>query len=266
VHAYVYAAKSRIADVAADLGHQAKSQELRSQAEELRKKFEGAFWSDGLSMYAMALDGEKRQCRVRSSNAGQCLFSGIAAPHQSRRTIQSLLDPGLYSGWGIRTIAAGESRYNPMSYHNGSVWPHDNALIAYGVADSRDKELALRVFTGLLDVSIFVELHRLPELICGFSRRPGKGPTLYPVACSPQAWSAGAVFLALQACLGLSISARESRIYLRHAALPEAMPEIRIRNLRVGDASVDLFFRRYQDIVGVQILRRSGDLEIVSFK
>src|SRR5437764_10271703 len=132
-------------------------------------------------MFAMALDGDKRQCRVRSSNAGQCLFSGIASAAESRRTIDSLLSPGLLSGWGIRTIATDEIRYNPMSYHNGSVWPHDNALIAHAVANSRDKELAQRIMSALLDLSIFVELRRLPELICGFPRRPGKGPTLYPV-------------------------------------------------------------------------------------
>jgi glycogen debranching enzyme len=225
-----------------------------------------AFWSDELSMFAMALDGDKRQCRVRSSNAGQCLFSGIASAAESRRTVESLLSPALFAGWGIRTIATGESRYNPMSYHNGSVWPHDNALIAYGAAGLRNKDLALNIMSGLLDLSIFVEMHRLPELICGFTRRPGKGPTLYPVACSPQAWSAGAVFLVLQSCLGLSISAKESRVYLHHAVLPEALPEVRIRNLRVGSASVDLAFHRHGDTAGVEILRRTGDLEIVAVR
>jgi glycogen debranching enzyme len=266
VQSYVYAAKSRIAAVANDLGCHAKAETLCAQAEELREKFETAFWSDQLSMFAMALDGDKRQCDVRSSNAGHCLFSGIASPVHSRRTLESLLSPNFFSGWGVRTIATGEKRYNPMSYHNGSVWPHDNALIAFGATTSRDKDLALRIMSGLLDLSIFVELHRLPELICGFPRRTGKAPTLYPVACAPQAWSAGAVFLILQACLGLSIHAKESRVYLHHTALPEAIPEVRVRNLKIGNSSVDLAFERHAEIVGFDILRRTGDIEIVALR
>ena len=266
VQAYVYAAKVRIAEAAHDLGLPARADRLREQSAELRQKFEAAFWSDELSMYAMALDGEKQPCRIRTSNAGQCLFSGISSGAHSRRIMDSLLSPSFFSGWGIRTVAAGEARFNPMSYHNGSVWPHDNAMIAWGAADSRRKDVALNVLTGLLDLSIFVELHRLPELVCGFARRPGKGPTLYPVACSPQAWAAGSVFLALQACLGLSISAKESRISLQHAALPEAISEVRVRNFKVGASSADLVFRRYQDTVGVQILHRVGELDIVSVK
>jgi len=266
VQAYVYAAKSRIAAAAEDLGLAGKGEMLRAEAEELRKNFETAFWSDELSMFVLALDGDKRQCRVRSSNAGQCLFSGIASAAHSRRIIESLLSPAMFSGWGIRTIATGEKRYNPMSYHNGSVWPHDNALIAFGVTSSRDKQLALKTLSGLLDLSIFLELHRLPELICGFPRREGKGPTLYPVACAPQAWAAGAVFLVLQACLGLSIHAKESRLYLHHTALPEALQQVRVRNLKVGNSSVDLVFERHQETVGVDIPRRSGDIEIVALR
>ena len=153
-------------------------------------------------------------------------LSGIAFPSQAARTMESLVDPEFFSGWGIRTIAANESRYNPMSYHNGSVWPHDNALIAFGAKNRREKEVALRILTGMLDLSLFVDQHRLPELICGFSRREGKGPTLYPAACAPQAWAAGAVFMVLQACLGLTIHAREPQICLYHSALPEALQRV----------------------------------------
>ena len=266
VQSYAYAAKSRIAVAAAELGFPEKAAALRDQAENLRRKFENVFWSDELSMFVMALDGEKRQCEVRSSNAGHCLFSGIASPVQSLRTADSLLSPAMFSGWGIRTLGTGEKRYNPMSYHNGSMWPHDNAMAAFGVTNCRNKDVALRVLTGLLDLSIYAELHRLPELICGFSRRPGKGPTSYPVACAPQAWAAGSIFLVLQACLGLSIHARESRIYLHHSALPESLPMIRIRNLRVGESSVDLVFHRNAETVGVDILRRSGDIEIIALQ
>src|SRR5581483_2952831 len=261
-----YAAKSRIAVAAQDLGFDQKSEKLLAEAEELRKKFESAFWSDEISMFAMALDGKKQQCRVRSSNAGHCLFSGIASQSYSRRTMDSLVSPGLFSGWGIRTIGSNERRYNPMSYHNGSVWPHDNALIAFGTTGLREKDLALKILSGLLDLSIFVELHRLPELICGFSRRAGKGPTLYPVACAPQAWAAGAVFMVLQACLGLSIDAKKSRIYLHHTALPEALPELRVHNLKIGESSVDLAFERRAETVAFDVLRRRGDIEVVALR
>jgi glycogen debranching enzyme len=266
VQAYVYAAKSRIAAMAEDLGLGGKGETLRAQAGELRRKFREAFWCDEISMFALALDGDKRQCTVRSSNAGQCLFSGIASEPQTRRITEAMLSPAFFSGWGVRTLAAGEKRYNPMSYHNGSVWPHDNALIALGAAGLREKDLALKILAGLFDLSIFVELHRLPELICGFWRRPGKGPTLYPVACSPQAWAAGAAFLVLQSCLGLSICAKESRIYLHHAALPEAVPEVRIRNLQIGESSVDLGFYRRAETASVDVLRRTGNVEIVAYR
>lgn len=266
VQAYVYAAKTQIAVVANDLGYTELATELRKQAEDLRSRFTAAFWADELSMYALALDGDKRQCRVRNSNAGQCLFTGIVPELQRRSMVDAFLSPVMFSGWGIRTIGTGEKRYNPMSYHNGSVWPHDTALIAYGVADGNDKRLALQSISGLFDLSIFLELHRMPELICGLPRSPGRAPTLYPVACSPQAWAAGAVFLLLQSCLGLSVRAKESRIYLYHSALPEALRTVRIRNLTVGHASIDLLFERHAQSVGLEILRRSGDLEVVAFR
>ncbi len=266
VQAYVYAAKKGIAAAAADLGYKELADKLLAQATDLRAKFHSMFWSDELGMFALALDGEKTQCRVRSSNAGQCLFSGIATDAQYRSISDGLLSPAFFSGWGVRTIVTGERRYNPMSYHNGSLWPHDNALIALGSLRRSDKDLALRITSGLLDLASEVMLHRLPELICGFGRRPGKGPTLYPVACSPQAWAAGSVFMVLQACLGLEIRASESRIYLHHSALPEKLQHVRIRNLKVGNASVDLSCERYAETVSVNILRRSGSVEILAMR
>lgn len=266
VQAYVYAAKSQVAVAAEDLGLHERARALRAQAETLKSKFQTAFWSDELSMFCIALDGDKRPCRVRSSNAGQCLFSGIASPEQAQLTMQELLSPVFFSGWGVRTIASGQQRYNPMSYHNGSVWPHDNALIAFGAAHAREKALTLKILTGMLDLSIFVDLHRLPELICGFPRHPGNGPTLYPVACSPQAWAAGTVFLILQSCLGLSIDAKQLRICAHHMALPESIDAVRVRNLKVGNASVDLAFERRAKTVALDILRRDGEVEIISIR
>ncbi|KAA6456477.1 amylo-alpha-1,6-glucosidase [Acidobacteria bacterium AB60] len=266
VQSYVYAAKRGIAAAAAVIGQDTLAEQLLAQAEDLRAKFEAQFWSDELGMYVLALDGKKQPCRVRSSNAGHCLFSGIASEDHVKSVTEALLSPAFFSGWGIRTLVTGEKRYNPMSYHNGSMWPHDNAVIAYGALRRPDKQLPLRVLSGLLDLSENVNLHRLPELICGFSRRQGKGPTLYPVACSPQAWAAGAVFWLLQACLGLEINAKESRVYLYHSALPSALEHVQIKNLRVGNACLDLAFERYEETVGVNITRRTGHVEIVALR
>jgi glycogen debranching enzyme len=266
VQSYVYAARMGVTAIAAALGHTSIAEAQRLKASQLRNRFDASFWCDDLSTFAIALDGEKRPCRVRSSNAGHTLFSGLALSARRQSLIKDLLSPGLFSGWGVRTIAAEEKRYNPMSYHNGSVWPHDNSLIAYGALNSRHKELPLQILSALTDQSKSLELHRLPELICGFPRRPGKAPTLYPVACSPQAWAAGACFLVLQSCLGLSLHAGESRIYLRHTALPESLSSVEIHNLRVGSASVDLAFERRAHTVSIDILRRSGEVEIVALR
>jgi glycogen debranching enzyme len=262
VQAYVYAAKRGIGAVAAALGYHEQGKELEREAEALRTRFHEAFWCEEMSLYALALDKEKRQCQVRSSNAGQCLFSGIASAEHAHRIAERLLSGAFFSGWGIRTIASSEVRYNPMSYHNGSVWPHDSALIAYGLWQTEGKDLPCKVLTGLFDASIFLESHRLPELFCGFSRSPGKGPTLYPVACAPQAWAAGAVFLVLQSCLGLSVHAAESRICLSYPCLPESIQAVRIQNLCVGGNSIDLEVRRNAQSVSVDILRRTGNLQV----
>ncbi len=263
VQSYVYAAKSGMSELAKEMGDLALADRLSIEASELRANFSSKFWSDELSLFVLALDGEKNQCRVRSSNAGHCLFSGIASDLQHRSISKELLSPASYSGWGIRTIVAGEKRYNPMSYHNGSIWPHDNAIIAWGALRKRDKELPLRILSGLLDLSSEVIQHRLPELICGFARRHGKGPTLYPVACAPQAWAAGAAFMVLQACLGLEVRALEHRIYLHYSALPEALNHVNVSNLRLGDASLDLSFERQGEGVDVNIRRRTGNVEVV---
>jgi glycogen debranching enzyme len=153
-----------------------------------------------------------------------------------------------------------------MSYHNGSVWPHDNALIAHGFARFGLKQEVLKVFTGLFDANLFVDLHRMPELFCGFIRRPGEGATLYPVACAPQSWAAAAVFLLLQACLGLEIDAPRSSVRFAYPLLPEWLPELRIHNLQVGPGSLDLHLQRFGENVGISILRRDGDIEVVSVK
>jgi glycogen debranching enzyme len=266
VQGYVYAAKRAAAGLAAALGKDALSKELSAEGEELRARFEAVFWDEGLSTYALALDGEKRPCRIRTSNAGHALFTGIASAERAARVAATLLAEESFSGWGIRTLASSEVRYNPMSYHNGSVWPHDNALIAYGLARYGLKESALKILTALFDASLFVELHRLPELFCGFARRQGEGPTLYPVACAPQAWAVGSVFLLLRVCLGLTVDGLGRRVQFSRPALPEFLREIRIFNFATARGSVDVLVHRYPEDVAIQVLRRSGNLEIVSIR
>jgi glycogen debranching enzyme len=266
VQAYVYAAKRGISEAAAALGRRALAESLQHQAFALRERFQAAFWCEEIGLYALALDGAKEPCRVRSSNAGQCLFTGIATFEHAQTVAQGLIASDFYSGWGVRTIATSAARYNPMSYHNGSVWPHDNALMAFGVLRSKTKDLACEILSGLLDASAFLDLHRLPELFCGLPRDAGRGPTLYPVACAPQAWAAGAVFLILQSCLGLTIRAEESRIYFYYPALPKSVQRVNLRNLWVGNGSVDLDFVRQEHTVSVGIPRRQGDVEVVIVK
>ena len=266
VQGYVYAAKRCAASIAKALGHNFRCGVLEDQADAVRKRFEQAFWCEEISTYALALDGRKAPCRVRASNAGHCLFTGIASPERGRMVAQSLLAPPLYSGWGIRTLGTAEARYNPMSYHNGSVWPHDNALICHGIARYGLSNAAVQVLTGLFDASILLDLHRLPELFCGFARRPHEGPTLYPVACSPQAWSAATVFMLLSACLGIEIRGGAGEVRFNRAVLPESIPEIKLSNLRVGRGSVDLAIQRFKENISVNILRREGDIRILTVK
>jgi glycogen debranching enzyme len=262
----VYAARQAAATLATALGRAEQAEALRRQAEELRRRFEEAFWCEELSTYALALDGRKEPCRVRASNAGHCLFTGIVSPDRAARVAETLLSDASFSGWGVRTVAETEARYNPMSYHNGSVWPHDNGLIAAGLARYRLTQQVQQVFTGLFDASIFMDLHRMPELFCGFVRRPGTGPTLYPVACAPQSWAGAAVFSLIQSLLGLTIDAPRRQIRFDRSVLPQSLKRIWITNLRVADATVDLSIERYPSDVGVELLRREGDVEIVVLK
>lgn len=266
VQGYVYDAKLQASKLADAMGYGDRASQLRRQARSLRERFEEAFWCDDLSTYALALDGHKRPCRVSTSNAGHCLYTGIASDEHAKRLAATLMSDHMFSGWGIRTLADTERRYNPMSYHNGSVWPHDNAMIAVGLGRYGLKAEVEKVMTGLFEVSLVLDFHRLPELFCGFVRRPGQGLTRYPVACNPQAWAAGSTFMALQACLGLSIIASERKVIFHHPILPRFLGEMQIKNLKVGTASVDLLLRRHDFDVGITVIRREGQVEVVSVK
>jgi glycogen debranching enzyme len=262
VQAYVYDARRRAAALAEALGDDSRADRLRHQAEQLRAAFEAAFWCEAESTYALALDGHKRPCRVRTSNAGHCLFGGIASPERARRVAEGLIAPEMFSGWGVRTVAHTEVRYNPMSYHNGSVWPHDNGLIAAGFARYGLDDLVVAPFASLFDASVVMDSHRLPELFCGFHRRPGEGPTLYPVACSPQAWASGVVFHLIQSCLHLSIDAECRRLLIDRAILPPFLTYLRLVNLELPFGRVDLLFEQHPLDVSVTVLRKQGDVEV----
>lgn len=266
VQAYVYAARRAASALAAEFGYTDRSVELARQAESLRERFEDAYWCEELSTYALALDGDKRACRVRASNAGHCLFAGIACPDRARQVARTLLMPEFFSGWGVRTVASSESRYNPMGYHTGSVWPHDNALIARGLAHYGLGEKSLQIWNGMFRAGMYFDLQRMPELFCGFAQEAGEGPVLYPVACAPQAWSAASVFLLLQACLGLRINGLERQVYFTQPQLPSSLGELRIHNLEVAGANVDLLLVRHEQDVGVNVLRREGDVQILVVK
>jgi glycogen debranching enzyme len=263
VQGYVYAAKCGMAKLARVMETISLAERAEREASDLQAKFEESFWCEDLGAYALALDGDKRPCRVRTSNAGQCLYTGIAHPENARAVGQTLLGPDFFSGWGIRTVGAQEIRYNPISYHNGSVWPHDNAMIASGLARYGMKELASRVFLGLLDLSVEVELRRLPELFCGLHRRNGEGPTLYPVACSPQAWAAGALFMLLQSVLGIQVDGEQRRILVEDPHLPETHPRLWVKNLKVGESRVDLYCERENGKTRIEAIDNRDGIEII---
>jgi glycogen debranching enzyme len=262
VQGYVYAAKHYAARCARRLGRNELAQQLERDADTLAKRFDEAFWYDEIGSYALALDGQKRPCLVRTSNAGQVLFSGIARPERAAALAKDMLQPDFFSGWGIRTVAQGEARYNPMSYHNGSVWPHDNAMIAAGFAHYGLKQAVNRVFEALFEAATYMELRRLPELFCGFRRKRSQGPTLYPVACLPQAWAAGAPFGLLQAAVGLEFQPARNEIVLRNPRLPRFLSHVTFRNLRIGPSSVDLALTQHGSDIAVQVLRKDGPVSV----
>ncbi len=266
VQAYVFAAKRQAAFIAEQLGFHDDARDLKRQACTLQRQFEHEFWDPALPGFVLALDHNKKPCRVRASNMGHCLFTGIASPRHARLVADLLMEERFFSGWGIRTLAQGEPRYNPMSYHNGSIWPHDNALIAAGLARYGFKRESARVLKAMSDMGRFTELNRFPELFCGFRKRPNQGPTLYPVACSPQAWAAAAIFSMIGSCLGLSIDAPARQVRFFRPYLPVNLPRITIRNLTVGDAILDCTVIRQDEDVSVQVVKRTGDVSVLIHK
>jgi glycogen debranching enzyme len=262
VQAYAFAARLAAAACARALGLRERAEALSAQAERLHQLFDQAFWCDDIGFYALALDGKKKPCRVRSSNPGHALWSGIASRSRANAVVSALVDSDFFSGWGVRTVAKGEARYNPMSYHNGSIWPHDNAVVARGLARFGAKTGVIDIFEGLMRATSYLDHRRIPELYCGFRRRPGRGPTLYPAACSPQAWAAAAPFSLIQSMLGLEFRPQDAEVRLNNPVVPPMAGAITLRNVTLGNASADFTVRPSIGGVALEVLRTRGDLRI----
>lgn len=263
VQGYVFAAKTYAASLASRMGEPDFAVKLRGEAEVLQKNFEAAFWCEEIGTYALALDGAKKPCRVQTSNAGHALFTGIASPERARRVATTLLGRNSFSGWGIRTVASDAARFNPISYHNGSIWPHDNAMIALGLARYGFVRQAARVFTAMMEAAAYQDLRRLPELFCGFIRKPHRGPTPYPAACAPQAWASAAPFAFLGACLGMELRHDLNSISFRDPVLPAFLDYVNLNQMTIGTSCVSLKLQRHGHDVTLNLLRRQGDAKVM---
>jgi glycogen debranching enzyme len=262
VQGYVYAAKQTIAVVYDALGCADVAARLRKEAETLRSAFNDAFWNPHEGTYALALDGRKRQVASVTSNPGHCLSCGIVDPERAGAVVERLLAPDMFSGWGVRTLSSECPAYNPMSYHNGSVWPHDNAIVAAGCKRYGHTDAVLRIADCLFDVAASASDRRLPELYCGFDRSERAGVVAYPVACIPQAWAAASPFLLLQAMLGISANASAHALTIERPALPDWLGHIRLTRLRVGGATATLDFQRHGHATSFTLVEQTGELDV----
>jgi glycogen debranching enzyme len=263
VQGYVYLAKLRIAEVFEAVGDGARAASLRQEAADLRAAFNQRFWVESEQFYAMALDGEKRQVAPISSNPAHGLYCGIVDPDKAGPMARRLLAPDMFSGWGVRTLSKSAAAYNPMSYHNGSIWPHDNAIIGAGLKRYGFAKATNRLATAMFEMAVTVDDMRLPELFCGFTRRSPNRPVAYPVACSPQAWAAGAPFLLLQAMLGISADAPANTINVNKPHLPGWLNTVELHDLRVGSSTVSIVFQRHGEMTGFSLLGKEGDIRVL---
>lgn len=261
VQGYYYKALIDAAEIYGLVGEEKKAKNLRAKAESLQKNFLRDFWLDKKGFLAYALDGKKRSIETIVSNPGHCLFTGILPGEQSRRMIKRLMLPDLFSGWGIRTMSNKEIAYNPISYHNGSVWPHDNAIISFGMKKAMEDAPLKKLVEALYEASEHFDHMRLPELFCGFTRRGDAGPVKYPIACKLQAWSSGSIFLMLRALLG--IECRGSCIYVQNPQLPRFLQTLRMENIRAGNGTAALEFTRRQDKTYCGIIETKGNVMVV---
>jgi glycogen debranching enzyme len=263
VQGYQYAALLAAAELAEALGAGACAPALRERARRLRDRFEAEFWLPDQAYYALALDRERRPCRVIASNAGHLLWTQLISPSRAHIVARRLMADDMFTGWGLRTLARGERLYNPMSYHNGSVWPHDTAIAAVGMRRYGLIEPSITLATGMFEGVLQFENMRMPELFCGFPRVDGYGPTQYPVACAPQAWAAGVVFMLIASMLGLTPDAADNQLTLNRPRLPAWLSWIEIRGLQLRSSRLTLRASQGQEGAAVEMLSRSGDAELV---
>jgi glycogen debranching enzyme len=264
IQGYVYDAKRRMASLAERLGETEHAARLGREADEIYRRFDEAFWMPDVGFYAIALDRDKRQVGTIGSNPGHCLWSGIVPPERVDQVVDRLLDDSMDCGWGIRTYASGQPGYNPVGYHTGSVWPHDNALIAAGMKRAGRHDAADRVASRIFEAARHSPDFRLPELFCGFDRGLAEMPVPYPVACSPQAWSAATSLSLLQTMLGMRADAAHDILELDRPHLPAWLGKVTVHELRVGTRTVDLLFHRWRgNTTSAEVLRRDGPLELV---
>jgi glycogen debranching enzyme len=262
VQGYVFDAKRRMAALARVRGDTDLADRLEHDAEQLRDRFEAAFWVEDQGYYAMALDRDKRPADAIGSNAGHCLWSGIVSPGRAPKVATRLTSPSMFSGWGVRTYASDQPGYNPLGYHTGSVWPHDTSLVAAGLKRYGFNEESNRLVSDILEAAQHFPAFRLPELFCGFAREDNPDPVPYPVACSPQAWAAAAPFLFLKTMLGLRAHADRSELELWHPHLPSWVGRVTVRNLQVGKGAVDLLFHSWRGTTSAEVLRKVGDVNV----
>jgi glycogen debranching enzyme len=263
VQAYVYMAKTSIADLYERAGEQNRAKRLRQEASELRQRFNHDFWMEDKGCYSMAMEAEGKQVKVISSNPGHALWAGIADEDKARRTAERLMADDMFNGWGIRTLSHRERRYNPIGYHLGTVWPHDNSIIAAGFRRYGFDEEALRIFTGIAEAAMNFEHYRLPEVFAGYGRHLYGVPVRYPVACHPQAWAAGTMPHLTETLLGLRPQAFERKLRIVRPVLPDFVDRLKVRRLKVGSAVVDLSFERSSEkTIAVEVLNIEGQLEV----
>jgi glycogen debranching enzyme len=262
VQGYVYRAKLEAAWLFEQDGDPNRGAQLRAQAEDLRHRFEAAYWMPDRGYLAVALQKGGAQAQSITSNPGQALWSEIVSPDHASAVVEVLMSEPMFSGWGVRTMALGEAAYNPIDYQVGSVWPHDNSFIAVGLKRYGHPEQASRIFSSIFAAATHFDLYRLPEVFAGFSREQYPEPVHYPVACRPQAWSSGSLPYLLESALGLVANAAGSELLIREPALPDWLHEVSVSNLRVGQSRVDLEYRRSGDTTFVAVKRRVGDLKV----
>ncbi|MBT9316611.1 amylo-alpha-1,6-glucosidase [Leptothoe spongobia] len=263
VQGYVYAAKAQLSSLASLQQRPDLSDRWRAEAKALKERFEQDFWLSDQGYFALALDGNGQPIDSITSNPGHCLGSGIISPEKSRSVAERLQAPDMFSGWGIRTLSSTSVAYNPMGYHVGSVWPHDNGMIAAGLRSLGFTEQALEIAQGIFDMTTQQPYQCPPELFCGFNRTPTGSPVRYPVACSPQAWATGTVFQLLQIMVNLVPDVPNNCLRVVQPTLPASVNYMSLKNFKVGHTLLDLEFERSQEATACRVVGKRGNLQVV---